>query len=58
MEELSPDALMPGAKASASTIHSMKAQAMARRRVVFEGPPEETAKKLMEALAAQGVLPR
>jgi len=36
----------------------MKAQAMARKRVVFEGPPEETAKKLIDALAAEGVLPR
>jgi electron transfer flavoprotein beta subunit len=58
MEELSPDTLMPGARASPSTILSMKAQAMARKRVVFEGPPDETAKKLIEALAAQGVLPR
>jgi electron transfer flavoprotein beta subunit len=58
MEELGPDALIPGAKASTSAIVSMKAQAMARKRVVFEGPAEETAKKLIEALSAEGVLPR
>jgi len=58
MEELSPEALMPGAGRSASLVKGMKAQAMARKRVVFEGPPEETAKKLVDALAAEGVLPR
>ena len=58
MEELSPEALLPGAGQSASLVRGMKAQAMARKRVVFEGPPEETAKKLVEALAAEGVLPR
>ena len=58
MEELSPEALMPGAGQSASLVRGMKAQAMARKRVLFEGPPEETAKKLVEALAAEGVLPR
>jgi len=58
MEELSPDALIPDAPKSASLVRGMKAQAMARKRVVFEGPPEETAKKLVEALAAEGVLPR
>jgi hypothetical protein len=36
----------------------MKAQAMARKKVIFEGAPEETAKKLVDALASEGVLPR
>ena len=36
----------------------MKAQAMARKKVTYEGPPEETAKKLVDALASEGVLPR
>ena len=58
MEELSPETLLPGAGLSAPLVTGMKAQAMARKRVVFEGPPEETAKKLVEALAAEGVLPR
>ena len=58
MEELSAEALIPGAGQSVSLVRGMKAQAMARKRVVFEGPPEETAKKLLEALASEGVLPR
>lgn len=58
MEELSPETLLPGAGQSAPFVKGMKAQAMARKRVVFEGPPEETAKKLVDALAAEGVLPR
>ena len=58
MEELTPEALLPGAGQSVPLVRGMKAQAMARKRVVFEGPPEETAKKLIDALAAEGVLPR
>lgn len=58
VEELSAEALIPGAGQSVSLVRGMKAQAMARKRVVFEGPPEETAKKLLEALASEGVLPR
>ena len=58
LEELSPDSVLPGSKPAASLIVTMKAQAMARKKVVFEGPPEETAKKLVDALASEGVLPR
>jgi electron transfer flavoprotein beta subunit len=58
MEELTPDVLIPGAKASTSLILSMKAQAMARKKVLFEGPPDETAKKLLDALGSEGVVPR
>jgi electron transfer flavoprotein beta subunit len=58
MEELTPEALIPGAKASTSLILSMKAQAMARKKVLFEGPPDETAKKLLDALGSEGVVPR
>jgi electron transfer flavoprotein beta subunit len=58
MEELSPEVLMPGAGQSASFVRGMKAQAMARKRILFEGPPEETARKLVDALGAEGVLPR
>ena len=57
MEELSPEALLPGAGPSPSLVTGMKAQAMARKKVVFEGAPEETAKKLIDSLAAEGVLP-
>jgi electron transfer flavoprotein beta subunit len=58
MEELAPDSLLPGSKPAGPLLVGMKAQAMARKKVVFEGPPEETAKKLVDALASEGVLPR
>ena len=58
LEELAPDTLVPGLARSPSLMVSMKAQTMSRKKVVFEGPPAETAKKLVDALAAEGVLPR
>ncbi len=58
LEELVPDTLVPGAKAPPSLVLAMKAQAMARKKVVFEGAADETAKKLVEALASEGVIPR
>ncbi len=58
MEELAPDSLLPGSKPAPSLFVGMKAQAMARKKVLFEGPPDETAKKLVDALASEGVLPR
>ena len=58
MEELAPDSILPGSKPSPPLFAAMKAQAMARKKVVFEGPPEETARKLVDALASEGVLPR
>jgi len=58
LEELSPDALVPVSRAPSSATVAMKAQAMARKKVMFEGPPDETAKKLVDALASEGVLPR
>ncbi len=58
MEELPPDTLLPGSKAAGTLVAGMKAQAMARKKVVFEGAPDETAKKLVDALAQEGVLPR
>jgi len=58
MEELTPDALLPGSGAAPSLMTGMKAQAMARKKVIFEGIPDETAKKLVDALASEGVLPR
>jgi electron transfer flavoprotein beta subunit len=57
MEELAPDSLLPGSKPSGPLVVGMKAQAMARKKVIFEGPPDEAAKKLVDALAAEGVLP-
>jgi electron transfer flavoprotein alpha/beta subunit len=58
MEELSPEGVLPGGKPASPLVVGMKAQAMARKNVVFEGTPEETAKKLVDALASEGVLPR
>ncbi len=58
LEELAPDTLLPGSSPAPTLVKSMKAQAMARKKVVYEGSPEETAKKLVDALAAEGVLPR
>ncbi len=58
LEELNPDALLPGSRPSSSTTVAMKAQAMARKKVLFEGAADETAKKLVDALASEGVLPR
>jgi electron transfer flavoprotein beta subunit len=58
IEESSPEVLLPGVGPSKSLMVGMKAQAMARKKVLFEGPPEETAKKLLESLASEGVLPR
>jgi electron transfer flavoprotein beta subunit len=58
MEEISPGALLPDSKPPPTLFTSMKAQAMARKKVVFEGAPEETAKKLVDALSGEGVLPR
>jgi len=58
MEEISPDVLLSGSKPAPTLFTSMKAQAMARKKVVFEGAPEETARKLVDALSGEGVLPR
>ena len=58
LEEVSPDSLAPGIAPAKPLVEGMKAQAMARKKVVFEGAPEEAAKKLIDALAGEGVLPR
>jgi electron transfer flavoprotein beta subunit len=59
VENLSPaDLGHAGLTGGNTAVISMSAQAMARKRVVFEGSPEETAKKLVEALGAEGVLPK
>jgi electron transfer flavoprotein beta subunit len=44
-------------QASVRTV-SMTAQAMNRKRVIFEGSPDETASKLVDALASEGVIPK
>ncbi len=57
LEELPPDSLVPG-PSPPTPVQAMKAQAMSRKKVVFEGAPDEVARKLIEALASEGVLPR
>jgi len=37
---------------------SMKALAMNRKRIIIEGSPEETARKLVDALASEGLIPK
>ena len=57
MEELAPAELGPAGLSGGNTaVISMSAQGMVRKRVVFEGSPDETAEKLVQALAAEGVL--
>ncbi len=58
MEELSLQTLLPGSGPAPTLVASMKAQAMARKKVIFEGAPDDSAKKLVDALASEGVLPR
>ena len=58
IEEVTPESILPGSKPATPQFVGMKAQAMARKKLVFEGPPEETAKKLVDALASEGVIPR
>ena len=57
MEEVRSEVLMDGrAPARSATTVGMTAHAMSRKRVIFEGSPEETARKLVEALRSEGVL--
>jgi electron transfer flavoprotein beta subunit len=56
MEEIQPSQLPPFDPAADARVKGMAAQAMSRKRVLFEGPPGETAQKLVEALAKEGVL--
>jgi electron transfer flavoprotein beta subunit len=58
VEELTPAALGAGEKTALVRVESMNAQSMNRKRVVMEGAPEETAAKLLEALAKEGVITR
>jgi len=58
-EEVSVHALGPaGQSGGNAVVLSMTAQAMERKRVLIEGAPDEAAKKLLDALSADGVLPR
>ncbi|HUI86934.1 MAG TPA: electron transfer flavoprotein subunit beta/FixA family protein [Nitrososphaerales archaeon] len=57
MEELTPQQLSgPDAPTSLSRVLDTRVQSMNRKKVVFEGAPEETATKLLDALKAEGVI--
>jgi electron transfer flavoprotein beta subunit len=59
IEEVRPEQLKRG-DAPLGTVKTLgiKVQSMNRKNVVFEGPPAETAKKLYDALASEGLLRR
>ena len=38
------------------TVTDVQAQALSRKRVVFEGYPEESSKKLVDALSSDGTI--
>jgi electron transfer flavoprotein beta subunit len=57
MEELAADSLRDGrAPQAAVKVLQVAAQPVNRKRVVFEGPPEESAQKLLDALRKEGVI--
>jgi electron transfer flavoprotein beta subunit len=58
VEELTSQQLGVGDVQASVRLVSMTAQAMNRKRVVFEGSPDEAAFKLVEAFASEGVIPR
>jgi len=41
-----------------AAVVSMSGKPMNRKRVLFEGPPEDAARKLVDALASEGVIPK
>ncbi len=59
MEMVNSEQLIDGrAPPRLVTTVAMNAQSMSRKRVIFEGTPEETAKKMLDALIGEGVLKR
>lgn len=58
VEDVPIHALGPaGQSGGNSAVLSMSAQAMERKRILIEGAPDEAAKKLLDALATDGVMP-
>jgi electron transfer flavoprotein beta subunit len=58
IEELRAESLLDGAPKVGSKVLGMKAQSVARKKVIFEGDPQDVARKLVESLRAEGVLKR
>ena len=58
VEELTPQQLGFGDLQTSVRVVSMTAQPVNRKRVVFEGSPDEAASKLVDALASEGVIPK
>ncbi|MGD0396668.1 MAG: electron transfer flavoprotein subunit beta/FixA family protein [Nitrososphaerales archaeon] len=58
VEELTRQQLGVGDVQASVRIVSMTAQAMNRKRIVFEGSPDEAASKLVDAFASEGVIPK
>ena len=61
MEEVTLEALSAGAVGDQAPVDRVKvleihAQAMNRKKVLFEDPPDEAAKKLLDALKIEGVI--
>jgi electron transfer flavoprotein beta subunit len=57
IEELKPDSLREGdAPKKLVEVSDIRVQASSRKRVIFEGSPEESAKKLIDELVKEGVL--
>jgi len=57
MEEVALDSLKDAeAPRTAVTVREVKVQSMSRKKVVFEGAPQETSRSLVEALRKEGAL--
>lgn len=56
VEEIGPEQLGEEEPVASVKASVAKAQSMNRKRILFEGPAPETARKLLDALAAEGVL--
>jgi electron transfer flavoprotein beta subunit len=59
LEEVALSALGPaGLSGGNVAVLSMSGKTMSRKRTMIEGAPDEAAKKLIEALASEGVIPK
>jgi electron transfer flavoprotein beta subunit len=58
VEETNPQLLGVSGPRQKVAVESMSSQPMNRKHVMIEGSPEESAAKLLDALAKEGVLPR
>ena len=56
VEEVPAVDLAGGELPRATSVTSLTALSMDRKRIIFSGPPEETAKKLLDALRGEGVI--